>query len=494
MAARALPALATFARRHWLFALLLAAGGALRVVTFFAYRPALIYYDSTPYLENAEQLEPYPVRPIGYPLFLRLLPLENELAVVPFVQHLFGLLIAVVLYTLLARLGVRRWLAALATAPVLLDGYQLNIEQYILSEALFDLLLVGAIALLLWQPRPGLVPAAAAGLALSAAVLVRAGALFVIVPAVLAVLFLRARPSRAVALIGLFALPLAAYAVWFHSFHGTYGITGYGGRFLYARVAPFADCSKFEVPRHERVLCPRQPVGRRPTIEQFMWSRELSPVYRMKPPAGKTRSQVAGAFAKRVILHQPLEYGQRVASDFAHAFAPTHSRRAQDLPVARWQFQLHYPTFRANTHEVIRAHGDERGQVQPRLARFLRDYQRYGYTPGPLLAAALLAALAAALGLGRARRSGLRSASFLFAAVAVAVLLPTVAVNQFTWRYQLPLLVLLPAAGALGVTALTRRTPADRSDGAAPPAGDGPARADRRTQVERAAVANPVHR
>ena len=32
------------------------------------------------------------------------------------------------------------------------------------------------------------------------------------------------------------------------------------------------------------------------------------------------------------------------------------------------------------------------------------------------------------------------------------------AVSQFTWRYQLPLLVLLPPAGALGIAALTGRT------------------------------------
>ena len=49
------------------------------------------------------------------------------------------------LYALLVRLGVPKTWSALATAPVLLDGYQLNIEQYILTEALFELLLVSAL-------------------------------------------------------------------------------------------------------------------------------------------------------------------------------------------------------------------------------------------------------------------------------------------------------------------------------------------------------------
>lgn len=471
VAARTMPALATFGRRHWLFSSLLIAGAVLRAVAFAAYRPALIYYDSIPYLENAEQLQPYVVRPLGYPLFLRLLPIEHELAVAPFVQHLFGLLIAVVLYMLLSRLGVRRWLAALATAPVLLDGYQLNIEQYLLSETLFDLLLVAAVALLLWRRPLGLVPAGAAGLLLAAAALTRASALLVIVPAVATALFLRARPSRVAALVGFFALPLIAYSVWFHSHYGTYSITGFGGRYLYARVAPFADCTKFSVPLSERVLCPKQPVGRRPTIEQFMWSKELSPAYRLVVPPGKKRAQMTGAFAKRVIVHQPLQYARRVAADFAHSFSPTHSRRPHDLPVARWQFQLHYPIYRADTDAVIRAHGDARGQVRPRLARFLRSYQHYAYTPGPLLGACLLVALLAVLGVGRTRRCGLRSATFLFAALAVGILLTTVAVNQFSWRYQVPQLVLLGAAGALGLTALTSRVsdPVDSPQPERPP-------------------------
>jgi hypothetical protein len=68
-----------------------------------------------------------------------------------------------------------------------------------------------------------------------------------------------------------------------------------------------------------------------------------------------------------------------------------------------------------------------------------------------------LAGILGAIGVGRARRSGLRTATFLFTATALAVYLPSVAVSQFTWRYQLPLLVLLPPAGALGLYALTRR-------------------------------------
>jgi hypothetical protein len=442
--------------RHWLLIALLVAGTALRLVTLVAYRPALIYWDTTRYLENVADLVPHSVRPLGYPAFLAALPIERSLAVVPALQHAMGVAMALVLYALLVRLSVARPLAALAVAPVLLDAYQLNIEQYVLSETLFQLLVVAAAAFVLWGQRPSAPRLAAAGLALAAAALTRGSGVLLIAPVLVAVLALRPRPAALAALALCFAAPLAGYAAWFHSLHGTYSLTSYGGRFLYARVAPFADCARFAVPVAERKLCPQQPLGQRPTVEDFMWSRDVSPVYRLHAD----RQTRAGSFAKRVIRHQPLDYARVVGRDFLRGFAPARTQRAGELPISRWQFQRHFPIYRAETTAVIRAHGGTRGEVDHDLAGFLRGYQSFAYAPGPLLGAGLVAALLAALGVGRARRSGLRTAAFLFAALGVTVLLTAVGVNQFTWRYWLPELVLLPPAGALGVTALARQRPA----------------------------------
>jgi hypothetical protein len=74
-----------------------------------------------------------------------------------------------------------------------------------------------------------------------------------------------------------------------------------------------------------------------------------------------------------------------------------------------------------------------------------------------VLVLGMIAGLLAALGVGRARRSGLRTASFLFVAMALVIFGSTVAVNTFTWRYQIILVTLLPPAAALGLTALVRR-------------------------------------
>jgi hypothetical protein len=65
----------------------------------------------------------------------------------------------------------------------------------------------------------------------------------------------------------------------------------------------------------------------------------------------------------------------------------------------------------------------------------------------------VLIALAAVAGLGRAKTSGLRSAALLPVASGVILLLGSAAF-EFSWRYQLPGLVLFPLAGAIGLRAL----------------------------------------
>ena len=139
-------------RRHWLLAVLLAAGLVLRILVQIAYRPALFYIDSIKYLFGA-----YPGDdPPGYQLVLRPFLAVANPGTVAAVQHLLGLGMAVALYALLLRKGSPRWLAALATAPVLLDGYQLQMEQTVMPDVLFEALMVAGLVVLLWRPRPQL--------------------------------------------------------------------------------------------------------------------------------------------------------------------------------------------------------------------------------------------------------------------------------------------------------------------------------------------------
>jgi len=66
-------------------------------------------------------------------------------------QHLLGLATAVLIYAVLVHFGSRRWLAALATVPVLFDPLQLDIEQYILTDVSATFLVVVALVVLVWK-------------------------------------------------------------------------------------------------------------------------------------------------------------------------------------------------------------------------------------------------------------------------------------------------------------------------------------------------------
>ena len=105
--ARRAPAVA---RQHWLFTVSLALGLVLRILTLIAYRPALLYTDSTKYLLGA-----YPGGdPPGYQLAIKPLVALFNLSAIAAIQHLLGLGMAVALYLVLLRRGVPRWLSALA--------------------------------------------------------------------------------------------------------------------------------------------------------------------------------------------------------------------------------------------------------------------------------------------------------------------------------------------------------------------------------------------
>ena len=139
------------ARRHWPFVILLAVGVALRAAATVAYRPTLVYIDTPRYLGGDQG----GLDPLGYTyLLLRpVLRAGGGLTGVAVAQHALGLAMAACLYALAIRYGPGRWLAALAAAPVLLDAYQVEAEQTIMPDVLFEALIVAAMTVLLW-PRP----------------------------------------------------------------------------------------------------------------------------------------------------------------------------------------------------------------------------------------------------------------------------------------------------------------------------------------------------
>ena len=169
-----------------------------------------------------------------------------------------GLAVAVLIYVLLRRSSVSKTWSAVATLPVLLDGYIIEDEHLIMAETVFTFLLMVAVMLLLWRPGlPRWWVAVIAGLLVGYAVIVRTEG--VVMLAVLP-LFLLLRGWAWKTLRGwlvaiVFAVaslvPLGAYANWFHERTGHYGMTMSTGFYLWGRVSSFADCARIK-PTGER--------------------------------------------------------------------------------------------------------------------------------------------------------------------------------------------------------------------------------------------------
>ena len=452
-------------RSHWIFGLLLAGGLALRLLAEVAYRPALLYIDSAKYLEG-----PGGTAPQGYRALLRLLDPVGGFALVAAVQHLFGLGMAVALYAVLRRRaafnhGAPRWVAALATAPVLLDAYQLQLESTIMPDVLFETLIAAGLVLLLWRRTPSARLVAAGALVLGTAATVREIGAVLVVPVMVfaaagagARAGWRRRAGRAMLAAGCFALPVLGYLTGTFLVTGHFVMSGNGPSPQYGRAAAAADCATLRLPADERALCPSPAQTMALGGIDGLLHNPRSPGHTVPVPPGLTRDEFLDRFAIAVFRQQPLRVAASVARDSVRLFAPVRDGDPQVTPIARWQFQDVYPVYprrysMAFLTRLAHAHGSggDLVAVQP-AASLLRTYQLGGgYTPGPLYAVFLLAGVAGAV----RRRTELRVPCLLVTLSAVVLLVGADAF-EFSWRYQLPAVVLLPLAGALGVTALIR--------------------------------------
>jgi hypothetical protein len=461
-------------RQHWLAGVLLAAGLVLRVLAQFAYRPALFYIDTTRYLYN----DAPGMDPVGYKGPLRALLAVTNVTTVAAVQHLLGLAIAVVLYVLLLRRGAPRWLAALATAPLLLDAYQIQIEQTLMPDTWFEALVVAGLAVLLWRPAPGWRTVLAGGLVLGTSVIFAQIGEALLLPAVIYLFALgdgwRRALGRAGVLCAAFALPILAYCTVNYLATGSFVPTRTGVTSVYGRMAAAADCATLRLTPAERGMCPtRAQQAKGPDSLEFDQDAPIRPYYN-----GLPRDRVDALivdFNHRVLTQQPLRVLRSYARDVVRLFALTRDGSPGVTPISRWQFQTAYPYFPPHaSRQVVDTATDRFGGGRPAVwapaAAFLRGYQLHGgYTPGPLLALCTLAGLAGSVSLLIRRRAARLAreparACLLFFASAVSVLLVS-DLFEFSWRYQLPALVTLVPAGALGVTVLLRVAGARRAPG-----------------------------
>ena len=161
-----------------LFALVLVPALLLRLDAELGYRWQSWFNDSFSYVSDVINLHPDTTRVGGYAIFLKVLEPLHSFAAVTILQHLMGVSVGVMIYALARyRFGAPRWIATLATLPVLFDGFQIQLEHLILSDVPFEFLIVLATTLLLWDRKPSWPRCTLIGLILGIADTVRSVAL-----------------------------------------------------------------------------------------------------------------------------------------------------------------------------------------------------------------------------------------------------------------------------------------------------------------------------
>ncbi len=304
-------------------------GAAVRVAVVLARTP-LVYQDSLVYIELAKGpiLRFTALRPNGYPLLLRVLSSGgSDLRRVVIFQHAAGLMVGVLAYVLLLRLGARRWIALLAVGVVVFEAYTVALGQDILTEAFFTLFLFASLFLVMVSERRP-VHLLTSGLLLAFAALMRPAGLFAIPPWVVYVVLIRMNWHRVLVAVSAVLLPLVAYC-GVRSLEGhTFGLTDADGWFLYSMVAPNLDCRGVRVPEETRALCD----GVRGQVPDFYMYNRSSPAQllffgptgevNVDRQIGPENNRLLRRFAFAVIRAHPLTYARTVLDGFKGYFQP----------------------------------------------------------------------------------------------------------------------------------------------------------------------------
>ncbi|MDQ4068007.1 MAG: phospholipid carrier-dependent glycosyltransferase [Actinomycetota bacterium] len=370
---------------------------------------SLIYIRLTPHAPFA----PFsPSRPSGYPLIMRLLgllPGRDLLDIVTAAQHAAGVAVGAMVYLLSVRAGVRRSLALVAAGITLVDAHTVALEQVILAETFFTLTLVASVFLVV-NGRFGTPAVAASGLLLGLACLIRTVGLFV-VPVWLAWVVLGRFGRRAV-LAGLagVVVPVLAYCT-LHAAEGAgFSIVQSDGWYLYAKVAPVADCAGASIPEETRPLC----AGARGMPFEFYLYDAASPPFRLfhggrgmdlEEAVTPHNNRLLRQFSLGVIRAHPVPFLREVVKEFVRYLGPTTAQNELSL----------YP---------------EEGSV-------LAWYERTFHLDWWMVVAAFAGGVALVIVGRRSREAG------LLVGTAAALVLGAAATSGFNSRYLLPALPLL---------------------------------------------------
>src|ERR1700761_1391217 len=427
-------------RDNKLFALLLVPALLLRLDAELGYRWQVWFNDSFTYVGDVINLHPDKTRVGGYAIFLKILEPLHTYAAATILQHLMGVSVGVMIYALARhRFGAPRWIAALATLPVLFDGFQIQLEHLILSDVPFEFLVALATTMLLWNRKPSWWCCALIGLILGVADTVRSVALPLLPVFLVYILLTRIGWKALLSALVACVAPVLLYSAWFYSFYGQFTMTESTGVFLYSRVMTFAECSKMgNLPGGERALCTSVPPAKRPIAQDYIW-RSYSPLNRFPPPVfSELQNQLGESFAKRAILHQPLSYAKTVTKDTIRVFEWKRSVFPNAATYDEYLFgykSLRIPSRgHAGSYPSVEAYyirGNPSTQVVEPFAGVMRVWQRYVYLPGTVYGAILAVGLAG-LVLNWRRLGGPATVPWLISGGLIGV---PAATAEFDYRY-----------------------------------------------------------
>jgi hypothetical protein len=442
--------------------LLFTTGVFLRVILMVTYFPAvMLSFDSARYA----RIDSMPMfgdfwMPAGYPMLLRLLhAISHQLWFTIAVQHVMGLGVGLLLFAAARQLGVKRSMSCVPAAVPFLSGDHLYLEHQVMADYLLILLATTGLA----AAVRGLVPRlnvrwlAMASASLAMAALARSVGIILIPILVLCALFgIRGPLNRRAAALGAALLPGAGvfglYVGVFVSVHGQYlGLWDMSGWNLYSRVAPFADCRKFDPPDGTKILCEQSAPGERPGPFGYVW--DLSSVPRVAFELGPKTGQKLAAFARQAILHQPGDYWRAIVSDLAKYVDPSVNPR----PYSGQPPEILSFGWRDKTVEQAVVLAMSRGYrgtaVHLHGQRILALYQDM-FRVGRLALCALL--LLSVVGMLKAK-GPIRLAICLFGLSACGLYVLPVLTISYDFRYGIPAETFLVVSGVLGAVSLWRR-------------------------------------
>jgi hypothetical protein len=444
--------------------ILLVIAVAFRIATMALYFPAVMMSVDSPRFARVSPPDIFGDywMPAGYAAFLKVLHVVSDQVWFSIaVQHLIGVAAGFTVYLAVRRLEVSPGLATLAAAVPLLSGDVLYLEHWFMSDVFLLDMTVFALAAAVY----GLVPrmdtrwlVVSGSLAAAAALSRSVGTAVVLVIAGCAACWIRQGWRRRLiaggAVVVGAAVIFGGYLLAFEIKNGRYlGMTDMAGWNLYARVAPFADCSRFTAPPGTRVLCERTPPDRRFGALGYVWDANSVARRNFEPVGPKTGAPLE-SFAKQVILHQPGDYAVAVGTDLLRYVEPSagsqrgYSGQGRELV----SFGYRDPTIEKYVTSALAARYSGTGVSAPGLHTLTVNQQLFRVDRLWLLVFLILTVVGIWV-----LRGPTRLGVALFGATSVALyVLPTMTVS-YDFRYGIPPGVLLAISGVIALAGLLDR-------------------------------------